>query len=231
MTVYGYARTSTAEQADEAKASLPEQRRKITGIAMAHSDEDPVIFQDEGVSGGIALRNRPEGKKLTSALRPGDTLIVAKMDRIFRSARDALEMGEDFKDAGIGLIIADMGSEPVNENGTAKLFFTMMAAFAEFEKSRIAERMEEGRRTKRQKGGHIGGSCPYGWRKEGDGKDAVLIEIPEEQETIRLARKYYVQHGSYRSAIAALTAEGRKARNGAEFQTSQIMRMLKGAKS
>ena len=51
---------------------------------------------------------RPAGSELTRTLATGDTLIVAKLDRAFRNAADALATAEQWKKRGIDLIIADM---------------------------------------------------------------------------------------------------------------------------
>ena len=115
----------------------------------------------------------------------GDTLIVAKLDRAFRNAADALVKSDTWKRAGINLIVADMGPHPVTDNGVAKLFFGMLALVAEFERERILERTRDGRRTKASRGGHTGGSAPFGYRVLGQGKEARLVEMPEQQAAIR----------------------------------------------
>jgi putative DNA-invertase from lambdoid prophage Rac len=61
------------------------------------------VFVDAGVSGSTPLARRPEGGKLLAALRPGDVVIAAKMDRCFRSAFDALQTIEGFKRRKISL--------------------------------------------------------------------------------------------------------------------------------
>ena len=65
----------------------------------------------------------------------------------------------------------------MTENGMAKLFFTMLAAFAEFERGRIAERTAEGRKSSAA-GGHLGGPALSGYHKVGAGKNAMLEPIP-----------------------------------------------------
>src|ERR671917_2564176 len=104
-----------------------------------------------------ALAERPGGRELLAVLRPGDTVIVAKLDRAFRNAADALATAETWKKRGVDLIVADMGTEPVTQNGVSRMFFGMLALVAQFERERIAERTAEGRAAKRRAGGHIGG--------------------------------------------------------------------------
>lgn len=192
MTTYAYTRVSTTEQVDG--TSLDEQERKARGVAMIRGEEITEVFSDAGVSGSVPLEDRPAGKKLLDVLKKGDTLIVAKLDRIFRNATDALVRSDAFKDKGIKLILVDMGNDPVTENGTGRIFFGMLALVAEFERHRILERTDNGRQAKRAKGGHIGGTAPFGFKVVGLGKDAHLVPVEDQQFAIR--------------DILALSAEG-----------------------
>jgi len=187
MATYGYLRVSTTEQVDG--SSLDDQRRKITGLAMAADMSVDRFFEDGGVSGSIALADRPAGEELVKLLAPGDSLIVAKLDRLFRSAADALATAEAFKKRGVNLYMLDMGTEAVTANGASRMFFGMLALVAEFERTRIKERLADGRKGKASKGGHIGGDAPFGWRVEGTGKAAVLVPIAEQQAALETMRE------------------------------------------
>lgn len=232
MNIYGATRVSTAEQAADGKTSLETQRRVIRGVVMQHDNwPEPIFFEDIGVSGSIPFRERPEGSKLFEQLQPGDILIVAKMDRLFRSASDALNTVEHFQKIHVKLIIADMGSEPVTENGTAKMWFTMLAAFAEFERTRIAERVRDGKREKTANGGHSGGAVPYGYSVEGRGRTAKLVANTEEMEVIARCKELHARGLTLRGIIRRLTIEGQRSRNGKPFAATQVMRMVKGGAS
>jgi DNA invertase Pin-like site-specific DNA recombinase len=156
------------------------------------------FFIDKGVSGSTPLTDRPQGSALMAKANTGDTIIVSKLDRIFRSAADALTVVEQFKKKGIDLIVADMGTSAVTQNGSSQMFFGMLACFAEFERSRIIERIKSGRDAKRAAGGFTGGKRPFGYTIEGSGKDSVLVEYPPEQEAIRMI-------GEWRSQGLSLT--------------------------
>lgn len=185
MTIYAYTRVSTQEQIDG--ASLAEQQRKIEGWRqLAGLDRELMhVFFDQGVSGSQPLNERPEGQIILGLMQPGDTLIAAKLDRLFRSARDALNVAEKCRDMGVKLVLLDISTEPVTENGVGKIIFTILAAMAEFERERIHERCTEGRRAKRKAGGHIGGLTPFGYQKIGAGREARLEPDPAQQEAIR----------------------------------------------
>jgi site-specific DNA recombinase len=206
MSVYGYTRVSTAEQAADDRSSLDTQRRKISAAAeMACLTVDEFV-EEPGVSGSKPLAERPEGGALLARLVKGDVLIVAKLDRAFRNAADALATAERLKAAKIDLIVADMGSEPVTQNGVSRMFFGMLALVAEFERERIRERLADGRLAKRDAGGHIGGSAPFGFKKIGMGRTARLEPDPAQQAALVDMRKLAAE-GLASRAIAAAVQE------------------------
>jgi putative DNA-invertase from lambdoid prophage Rac len=224
--ILSYARCSTEEQASEGTTTLAEQQRKNRALAMMRGVDgfDIVDYVDAGVSGSIPLCERPEGKRMLKEMKAGDVICAAKLDRIFRSALDALQTVELLKTKQIDLVLLDIGTDPVNGNGISRLFFTMISAFAEFERTRIAERMHDGREAKRRNGGCIG-QVPYGYRKVGSGKTSVLEEDPNEQAVIAKAKALSKDHGLYTIA-KKITKAGHLSRAGRPFREMQIQRML-----
>src|SRR4051794_857856 len=206
MTVYGYTRVSTTEQAADDRSSLDTQRRKIMAAAEPAGLTLDELIEEPGVSGGKPLADRPEGGPLLARLGKGDVLIVAKLDRAFRNAADALATAEQLKARKVDLIVADMGSQPVTQNGVARMFFGMLALVAEFERDRIKERSAEGRTAKRRDGGHIGGSAPFGYRKIGTGRAARLEPDPAQQAALADMQALAAQ-GLASRAIAAAVRE------------------------
>jgi DNA invertase Pin-like site-specific DNA recombinase len=206
MTVYGYVRVSTTEQAADDRSSLDTQRRKIVAAAELAGVTLDEFIEEPGVSGSKPLADRPEGGPLLARLAKGDVLIVAKLDRAFRNAADALATAERLKARKVDLIVADMGSEPVTQNGVSRMFFGMLALVAEFERERIKERSAEGRAAKRRNGGHIGGSAPFGFRKVGLGRAARLELDPAQQAALSDMRKLAAEGLASRAIAAAVQA-------------------------
>jgi DNA invertase Pin-like site-specific DNA recombinase len=221
----GYTRCSTSDQADG--STISEQERMIRGVAMMRGVDqfDIVFYSDPAVSGSISLAQRPQGAELVASLKKGDIIIAAKLDRLFRSANDALHVVEDLYQKGVGIILADMGHTPVTENGASKLFFTMLAAFAEFERTRINERTESGREAKKRANGCVG-AVPYGWRKTGTRKNAFLVENATEQKNIRLMRTLKVKEITYEQVSVELAAMGIYNRAGLPFNRGQIYELI-----
>ena len=108
MAVYGYVRVSTANQAQDGE-SLETQRRQVGGYAMQQGWDLDRTFTERGVSGSKPLADRPQGKRLLATLQPGDVVVAAKLDRVFRSALDALQTCQDFRDRGVALHLLDLG--------------------------------------------------------------------------------------------------------------------------
>ncbi len=227
MTTYGYCRVSTAEQAADEKTSLASQERQIRGAAMMRGEEDVIIFTDAGVSGALQLKERPQGKELMRQIGHGDTLIASKLDRLFRSASDALNQVEDFQRRGIDLVVSDMGRDSITGNGAARMFFGIMALVAEFERSRTLERTLEGRQRKNDGGGFIGGQPPFGFMVEGEGTKAVLVPNEDERKIIERAMDMRVLGLSLREIVKGLTEEGYVSRKDSPFSPTQVSRMLK----
>ena len=228
MSIYAYVRVSTTEQATD-RSSLDDQVRRITGAALMRGEEITRVFSDPGVSGGTPISQRPGGAEMLAALKPGDTVIAAKMDRIFRSAQDALATAGRLQEMSVKLVIADMGPDPVTENGVAKLFFTMLAAFAEFERTRIAERVMDGKRAKQRSGGFAGGEAPFGYQVEGAGRDARLVANPAERRILDEAVSLRKTGLSFRRISYRLEDLGYVGRTGRPFAPTQVERMLKAA--
>jgi DNA invertase Pin-like site-specific DNA recombinase len=180
MSVYAYVRVSTDRQAEDG-ASLDVQQRQIAGYAQMLDLTIEYTFVERGVSGSRPLADRPAGAKLLARVRAGDTIIAAKLDRLFRSALDALSVLKDLNARGVALHFIDLGGN-VTGNGIAKLVFTILSAVAEAERDPIRERIADVKRDQRSRGRYLGGTVPFGYRV---GENGELVEIPEQQEAIR----------------------------------------------
>jgi putative DNA-invertase from lambdoid prophage Rac len=202
LTVYGYARVSTERQADEG-VSLEEQIRRIEGRALEQGWQIADIFVERGISGSVPLGDRPQGARLLAMLQPGDVVIAAKLDRIFRSALDALTIMEDLKRRRISLWLLDLGGD-VSGDGIARLVFKILSAVAEWERERIGERIRDAKRHQRRSGQYLGGDRPFGWDI---GEDGVLVAKEDEQRALAEMQALRSQGMSYRAIADHMRAE------------------------
>ena len=222
-----YQRVSSTEQAADDRSSLENQERIGRGFAMTKgfNQFDIATYCDPGVSATIPLRKRPSGGRLLEDMKPGDFVFASKLDRMFRSASDACNMAEIFKEKGINLVLFDLGSEPINSSGISQFFFTIIAAVAQLERTMIRERMEAGKKAKREKKGHAGGVAPYGYRIVGHGRAAQLEPVEAEQKVLAVVRER--ADLSLAELSRQLAAEGLVSRAGTPFYKMQVSRMLR----
>jgi len=230
--IFCYARVSSIEQAAEGNASIPEQLRKGKALAQMRGvpGKDVITFTDKGISGSTPLAFRPQGKEMLDAAQSGDLIVAAKMDRLFRSAIDALQTAEELKKRGVELILLDVGVDPVTGNGVGKLFFSILAVMAEFERDRIRERTEEGRRGKRARRGFMGGGVPIGFKVQGKGREAQLEEDEREQAAIAWAVQAF-KDGHQPGRIGRYLSKYYPTRSGKKWQCVQVQRILARAEA
>jgi putative DNA-invertase from lambdoid prophage Rac len=205
MAVYGYARVSTARQATEGE-SLEVQRRQIEGYALMHALTLAGVEVEEGVSGSVPVEERPVGGPLFAKLQRGDIVIAAKLDRLFRSALDALKVVESLKTRGVKLHLLDLGGD-IAGNGLSKLFLTIAAAFAEAERDRIRERIGQVKADQKARGRYLGGKIPFGFRR---GESGELVPHEGEQEAVHEIIELRAQGKALRAIADAVRAKGLK---------------------
>jgi putative DNA-invertase from lambdoid prophage Rac len=224
--ILGYARVSSTDQAKDDRSSLQTQTDVIEGFARTRGTDkfDVQIYTDAGVSGAIKLAERAAGRDLLADMRPGDTVIASKLDRMFRSASDAIDMFEVFKARGVDLVLYDISNEPVS-SGVGKLIMTILAAVADMERIRIKERTTEGRKAKKAKGGPVG-NVPFGFKKVGEGRAAVLeIDKNETKVAARMRQLFELGRG-YADISMDLYGEGMLSRAGTAFTPMAVRRVV-----
>jgi putative DNA-invertase from lambdoid prophage Rac len=181
MNIYGYTRVSTIQQATEGE-SLETQKKIIIGYAQSKGLEinPDNIFVEAGVSGSVEFRKRPEGSRLFSTLNPGDMLIIPKIDRGFRNIRDALNSLHDLKQRNVSVHFIDLGGDATT-NGISQVIFTILGAFADFERERISQRISEVKQQQKANGFWTGGQPPFGYRVNDEGR---LEPNPEQADAL-----------------------------------------------
>ena len=137
-TLIGYARCSTDKQ------DLSAQRQALKDLGVP-SD---CIYTDHGLTG--SRRDRPGLDQALAAVRRGDTLVVAKLDRLARSVPDARAIADQVSAKGVKLALGRAVYDPTDPMG--KMFFNILATFAEFEGDLIRMRTREGMAVARAKG-------------------------------------------------------------------------------
>ncbi len=120
------------------------------GQATTHTDAGLVHIPDVESEAGEASGGRPGLDQALAAVRAGDTLAVPKLDRMARSVPDAGAIADQLKEKGGKLALISSVYDPTDP--MEKMFFNILAPFAEFEADLIRMRTREGMAMTRAKG-------------------------------------------------------------------------------
>jgi len=139
MTVYGYARVSTADQ------NLDRQKDALKQYGVDR------LFCEK-ISG--AKKSRPELDRMLSLLERGDSVVIESLSRLGRSVKNLSELMEMFNEKGIRLISLKESID--TSSATGRLLFTIISSLAAFERETLIERTNEGLASARARG-RLGG--------------------------------------------------------------------------
>jgi site-specific DNA recombinase len=219
MRVIGYIRVSTGRQAKEG-TSLRGQEDRIRAWAKFNGADKVEIFSDPGRSGRRGKR-RPGVTAALAAIGKGDVLAAYSLSRIGRSSRDLLELADAVRAKDADLVSM---CEDVSTKGPAgRMFFTVLAAIAQYESEITGERVAAMWHDKRGRGEKTGGCLPFGYGVKGK----KLFPHAAEQAVIAKARGWRSEGSSLRAIAGKLEAQGiqRKA-GGRTWSAVSVSRIL-----
>ena len=135
--------------------------KKTFGYArVSTSDQNPATQEDALIKAGAEVlfvdyftgtkASRPQLDKLLSQLRAGDTLMITRLDRLGRSTKDLLNLVTKLDEITVSLVVLDQQIDTSSAEG--RLFFTLIAAFAEFEREIMRARTLDGLAAARARG-------------------------------------------------------------------------------
>lgn len=134
----GYARVSTRDQ------NLDMQLSALHGAGCER------IFQEKA----SGVKERPELERCLQMLRPGDTLVVYKLDRLGRSLKNLVEIVYDLGKREVS--ITSIKDNIDASTATGRMMINLFATLAEFERDMIAERCQAGRKAAKDRGVKFG---------------------------------------------------------------------------
>ena len=189
----GYCRCSTEEQSRSSDYNtLQAQEQLIREYCAREHPEWTLEIVHEVRSAKDT--NRPELQKILQRVRKGEirAIIVYKLDRLARSVRDLLTMDALFQEHGTELI--SLKEQIDTTTAIGRLYRTLMAAFAEFEREVIAERIRDKMHAMAAQGLWIRGRAPFGYRLN---REAKKLEVDAEAaEWIRFIFQRFRETGS-----------------------------------
>lgn len=148
--IYGYARVSAADQNLETQL-----------IELKNFGVNELIH--EKVSG--VKKQKEKLDDLLSKLKPGDTLVVTRMDRLGRNTVQLLQLVEELTEKDIYFVVINLGID--TRTPTGKFILTVMAAFSELDRTMIKEKQAAGIRVAKSKGLYKGRVKTYHSKHKG----------------------------------------------------------------
>lgn len=251
-TAIGYIRVSSDDQAREGLSLEAQERKirayceiKNYQLLMIFKDEGvsgftPLEKRPGGSQAltklGLISKNSPSSRKdadksvktnahstkneVESDLPIATNFVAIKLDRVFRNTGDAITKSQEFQKNGINLHLLDVSVD--TSTATGKMFFTVLAMLAQFERDITGERTKAVLDMKR-KDGKVWNHTPYGFDRDGD----MLLPNPDEQRAIVIMRKMREQGLSYRDIGHELELQGIAPKTGVKvWQAMTVKKIL-----
>lgn len=226
-TVHIYRRVSKAEKHSHS-VSLTWQEQ----VCQAWVNAQPGLVMaehvvDDGVSAGIHMRSRPQGKLLAKDAVAGDVVLVARLDRAFRDVLDFRETLSRWGERDISLVSATEPYELHTPSGL--LAATIMVATSEYERHIIGERVAGAKATRRAAGLRADAEPPYGFRhvisedkSAANGMRVEVVPDPEERSAAHTAWRLRMEGLSWGRIAKELDREKIKPRHSKRWSRHSV---------
>ncbi|WP_306009378.1 recombinase family protein [Bacillus sp. MMSF_3328] len=209
-----YVRVSTEEQAKHGY-SIPAQIEKLEAYCLSQGWDLKEKYIDEGYSAKDL--NRPKFEKMMEQVKSGniDVILVYRLDRLTRSVVDLYEILKVLDENNCMFKSATEVYDTTNAMG--RLFITLVAAIAQWERENLAERVRFGLEKKIKSGKWKGGMAPYGYKMV----DKNLIVNEEEVSVVKTIFESSRNFGFY-TVAKQLTEKGYPTRKGGNWHVDSV---------
>ena len=222
-----YARVSTRRQ--EHEGTIESQIASLKDYATQHGYEIMPDYQflDQGISGAVLVRPGLERLRDAAYRHRFSYLLVLDADRLARSLVLQLLLLDELRQAGVEVIF--LNSPQVGETAQESLLFNIAGIFAEYERSKITERMRRGWLHKVKTGERVPQPAPYGYRyiPVQEGAPNRWEINTKEAEIVKTIFRWYTEDGfTMHQIVQKLNSAHHLAPKGGQWGHSSVRRVL-----